>query len=343
MRFGPHPPGRTDSAPRRLGVVGTMVWDTIHDRDGHREPVVEWGGICYTLEALCAVLPEEWEIVPIVKVGQDLAAEAHRFLDGLPRVRADLGVMTVPEANNRVELRYEDRNRRCEKLSGGVPPWIWTELAPIVRRCDALYVNFISGYELELPTAQALRAGYPGPTYADLHSLFLGIGREGHRIPQPLSAWGEWLRSFDAVQMNEDEFELLGRARGNPWQLAAEVVGPDLKLIAVTLGPNGAAYIAGPGFVEDPARWPGLRGRLATPGASRSGRIEARTVTEDGDPTGCGDVWGATFFARLLAGDDLEPAMKTANEMAGLNVEHRGARGLRFHLMGQLMPESDRA
>ncbi|MEX0980102.1 MAG: carbohydrate kinase family protein [Gemmatimonadota bacterium] len=329
--------------PRRLGVVGTMVWDTIHDRDGVREPLEEWGGIGYAMEALCASLPEAWEIVPIVKLGADLADEALDFLAALPRVRTDIGVRVVPEPNNRVELRYEDRHRRCERLTGGVGPWIWTELAPVVRQCDALYVNFISGYELELPAAQGLHAGFRGPTYADLHSLFLGIGKYGDRVPRPLPSWSEWLRSFDAVQMNEEEFELLGRARGDAWLLAAESVGPDLKLIAVTLGPRGAAYVAGPGFVPDPALWPAVRDRLATPGQTRSGSVADASGEVDGDPTGCGDVWGATFFARLLAGDGLEEAMATANAMAARNVGHRGARGLRYHLKGQLMSESEGA
>ena len=56
----------------------------------------------------------------------------------------------------------------------------------------------------------------------------------------------------------------------------------------------------------------------------------------EGDPTGCGDVWGATFFARLLAGDALEAAMWEANRLAARNVSHRGARGLVRHLGGRL-------
>lgn len=324
---------REEEGIRRLGVVGTMVWDTIHRRDIRREPVEEWGGIAYALGAVEAALPEEWEILPILKVGSDLSEAALRFLHELPRTRAE-GVVVVSEPNNRVELRYLDEGRRTERLSGGVPPWAWTELAPLVRTCDALYVNFISGFEMDLDTARALRAAFGGPTYADLHSLFLGVGGGGMREPRELPAWGAWLRCFDALQMNEEEFELLGRAWGDPWQLAAEVVGAELKMIAVTLGPRGAAYVTAPGFRHDPREWPEIRRRVGTSGASRSGRVEGEA--RSGDPTGCGDVWGGTFFARLLAGDGLEDAMEEANRMAGRNVEHRGARGLHLHLRGQL-------
>jgi len=324
---------------KRLGVIGTLVWDTIHDRDGRRTPVEEWGGIAYGLAAAVAALPEDWTVVPVLKVGRDLSEPALRYLRGLPRVDAEAAVRIVPEPNNRVELRYQGMERRSERLRGGVPPWTWPELAPLVADLDALYVNFISGFEMDLDAARSLRAGYAGPTYADLHSLFLGVGAEGLRVPRELPLWSDWLRCFDAVQMNEAEFELLGRAWGDPWALAAHVVGPELKLIAVTLGARGAAYVAGAGFDADPTRWPATRHQVAVPGATTSALVPARTVADEGDPTGCGDVWGATFFARLLAGDGFEPALQHANDMAARNVTHRGAGGLHLHLAGRLAEE----
>jgi hypothetical protein len=295
--------------------------------------VEEWGGIAYGLAALSTSLPEGWSVLPIIKLGRDLAEEGRRFLREIPRLK-DAGIVVVPEPNNRVELRYESASRRCERLTGGVPSWTWPELAPLVEMCDALYVNFISGFEVELDTAQALRTGYRGPVYADLHSLFLGINRHGNRFPRALEAWAAWLRCFDAVQMNEDEFELLG-AGGDPWQLAAGALGPDLKLITVTLGARGAAYVASAGFRADPMRWRSQSG-VAVAERAHSGRIPPEEAARAGDPTGCGDVWGATVFARLLAGDDLEAAMREANRLAARNVEHRGARGLYRHLVGRL-------
>jgi hypothetical protein len=324
-----------------LGVVGTLVWDTILNRDVRVEPVEEWGGIGYALEALTVSLPEEWEILPLVRVGRDLAEPALRYLHELPRVRAGPGVVVVPHPNNRVELVYRDGVRQCEKLTGGVPSWGWPQLSPLLGLCDALYVNFISGFEMELETARNLKVAFPGPIWADLHSLFLGVGAEGIRVPRPLPAWADWLHSFDAVQMNEDEFHLLGEAAGDPWALAGAAVGADLSLLAVTLGSRGAAYVASGGFQSDPWRWAGSRGRLADPAPARSGRVEGRRVEEGGDSTGCGDVWGATAFARLLSGDDLEGAIARANEMAARNVGHRGARGLRHHLSGRVAPEGE--
>jgi sugar/nucleoside kinase (ribokinase family) len=326
---------------RVLGVVGTMVWDRIADRDGRAHPVEEWGGIAYALSALRAALPSSWTILPIVKIGRDLAEDAYRFLREIPGLDVSALVM-VSEPNNRVELRYSAAERRTERLSGGVPAWTWPELAPLVSLCDALYVNFISGFEMELETAMALRVGYAGPTYADLHSLFLGVNPTGLRVPRTLQAWREWLRCFDGVQMNEDEFQLLGVASGDPWHLAADALGPDLRLLTVTLGPRGAAYVASGDFDADPATWKRRRG-LEVRSAARSALVARHEPPLAGDPTGCGDVWGATFFSRLLAGDDLETAMTEANRLAARNVAHRGARGLFRHLSGRLSYFEERA
>ena len=141
--------------------------------------------------------------------------------------------------------------------------------------------------------------------------------------------------------MNADEFELLGRATGDPWALAAKIVGPELKLITVTLGPNGAGYIADAAFRSDPSYWPDTRYRVATPGPARSGIAHTEGTEVVGDPTGCGDVWGATFLARLIGGDQLQSAMIQANRIAARNVEHRGASGLHRHLRGRLSTEGD--
>jgi hypothetical protein len=316
---------------RRLGVVGSFVWDVIH-RPG-AAPVEEWGGITYALGALDAALPDEWEIVPLAKVGSDLAPQARQFLRTLRRIAPDAAPIEVPHPNNRVVLRYTSAERRCEQLTGGVPPWQWLGLKPLLHDLDALYVNLISGFELDLETAQLLRAHFKGPMYGDLHSLFLGMAADGVRVPQPVPAAAEWCRCFDFTQMNEDEMSLIA---GNALAFAARVLHDGVSTLAVTLGSRGAVYFAAPGFdrITDLQQ----RGLSTSSGAVRTALVPAAKtrLTNGGDPTGCGDVWGATYFSRLLAGDDLSRAMQAAMVAAARNVEHRGATGLAQFLRGEL-------
>ncbi|MEJ2339873.1 MAG: carbohydrate kinase family protein [Gemmatimonadales bacterium] len=320
---------------KRLGALGTMVWDTIHARDPvHSEPVEEWGGICYGFSAFEAAAPDGWELLPIVKVGANLRERANAYLSSLSRVGSLDGVLTVQEANNEVEIVYGDCARRCETLKGGVPGWTWEELEPLARTCDALYVNFIAGWELDLHTAQQVRKNHRGPLYCDLHSIFLGVGSGGVREPRPLTEWREWLRCFDLVQVNEDE------PCDEPWPLAADIVGEEIKALFVTLGERGAAWVAESGF-------DGLTSETGAPAPgsaqATSALAAAPRVVRQPDPTGCGDVWGMTCFASLLGGSSLRAAAERANELAARSAEHRGASRLGPLLAGSTSTLEPRA
>ncbi len=321
----------------RLGILGSLVWDEIHGRDPAAPPVEEWGGIAYGLAGLDAALPAAWEIVPLVKVGRDLAGEAAALLRTLERLAPSARCVEVPVPNNRVVLRYESRDRRCERMSGGVPGWTWPELGPMVRDLDAIYVNFISGFELCLGTAQALRAGFRGRIYADCHSLFLGMRQDGIRVLRPLPDAPSWWGCFDVVQMNEDEMAQLGR---DPLIVAADVLGAGASLVVVTLGARGAAYVADRQMVRwSDGQWD--RAQRLSIGPSDHPTIRTAVVPAPAvdalDPTGCGDVFGATLCARLLAGDAVEPAIREANRLAARTATYRGAGNLARFLKGDLV------
>jgi hypothetical protein len=319
---------------KRLGVIGSFVWDVIYGRDARAVPVQEWGGITYALSALDAALPEDWEIVPVIKVGSDLAAQAGDFLRTLRRLAPGAALVEVPYPNNRVELRYFSDERRSEVLRGGVPAWSWLGLTPLLRGLDALYVNLISGFELDLETAQLIRQHFRGPIYCDLHSLALAVQPSGLRTLRPLPNAGEWCRCFDLLQVNEDELAMMAP---DPMALAATALSAGVRCLTVTLGARGAVYFAAPGFerLDDLAAPQPLGGVV---GAVRTALVPAEATREQGagDPTGCGDVWGATYFSRLVAGDKLADAMRAAHRAAARNVEHRGATGLANYLRGEL-------
>ncbi len=295
-----------------------MVWDTIHGRDPAQAAVQEWGGISYALAALDATLSDDWEIVPLIKVGRDLAPQANDFLRSIRHRPHAARFIEVPEPNNRVTLRYESAERRCEQMTGGVPPWTWAELGPLIQDLDALYINFISGYEMNLETAQLLRRGFPKFVYADLHSLFLGKEPNGMRVPRALPQAPAWFGCFSVVQLNEDEMGQLG---SDPLAIAADALRQGCTALCVTLGKRGAAY-----FTGNPIR----TALIPAP------PLPQPALDQVSDPTGCGDVFGGAVTARLLGGAVLEDALRTGTQLGARNLSHRGATGLRDHLMGRL-------
>jgi sugar/nucleoside kinase (ribokinase family) len=139
--------------------------------------------------------------------------------------------------------------------------------------------------------------------------------------------------------MNEEEMATIAP---DPMSLAATAIAAGVSCLLVTLGKRGAVYFAAPGFdriCDLPPRQglaTGPRGATGGLGAVRTALIPSKIVNTQGDPTGCGDVYGATYFSRMLAGDKLSDAMKAAANAAARNVTHRGATGLASHLRGEL-------
>ena len=295
-------------------MIGTAVLDTIRRPASDEAPVHAPGGILYSLAAFEARPPEGWTLFPIVKVGHDGRETVDGFLGRLTRLGSREGIRYVDEPNNRVELVYARDGSRSERLTGGVPGWGWEELGPLAATCDALYVNLIAGWELERTAAERLRQAVSGPVYCDLHSLLLDVGDDGVRRPSVPEDWRAWTVCFDYLQVNRDELELLAAdAEREPWTLARELVGDRPRLLFVTLGPDGAA-------------WVGEDGNAGA--APRRERVPLDPSAVSGDATGCGDVWGMSCFGSLLEGDGPGEAVRRANALARRNAGLSGADAL---------------
>jgi len=306
-----------------LGVIGTLVWDTIIPHDPAMTIYEGWGGITYSLEALQATLGPSWTVLPIVKVGSDFHEAARSLVGRYPAVSSLDGLIEVREPNNRVELRYVDAGSRRETLSGGVPAWTWSELRPLAQRCDALYVNLIAGWELDRPVVERLGDTYDRPAYLDVHSLVLGVSETGSRIPRVVPDWDRWVGAFDFVQLNENELASLIPGPGDPWTALEGVLNGRTAALFVTRGRQGVRYVACESALD------GLARKNAGAGSSRpvTGQVDVVQAIDVGDPTGCGDVWGAVCFGSLVSGAPVEIAIRKANRVAAQAAMHRGAVG----------------
>ncbi|MEX2583336.1 MAG: carbohydrate kinase family protein [Gemmatimonadota bacterium] len=307
--------------PRRLGVLGTFVWDTIwHPGRGDERPLEQWGGIAYSMAAASAACPAGWEIEPFAKVGEDLLTEALRFVDDLANVGSREGLRRVAQPNNRVELRYFEPSERTERLTGGVVPWEAEELLEAIGELDALYVNMVSGLELDLEAATTLAARAAIPSYIDLHSLFLGPPGDGPREPRPLPEWENWASCFDVVQLNEQELALTGV--GQPEELLRLEAFPSLRPagIMITRGGRGATAVLRRG------QGGALGWRVGSGGGRELMQLDVPTVggPQRGDPTGCGDVWGAVLFAGLLEGRSPPESLRRAHVAAAAKLRAAG-------------------
>lgn len=309
-----------------LGILGTLVLDRIHRPPPAAggtpsAPTEDWGGILYSLEAFEAARDSDWTFLPIAKIGADVYEEAVSRVETLSGVERLGGLRRVPEPNNRVELYYHDRGDRCERLTGGVPGWRWPELEPLLAGCDALYVNFIAGWELDLRAARELRRGFNGPIYADIHSLLLGIDESGVRVRRALPEREEWMACFDYVQGNRAEIAIVADVVG-PLEAVSRLAERGAEAAFCTLGAKGAAW----------ASADGTRGvETLAPADRPAGSV---------DPTGCGDAWGAVCVATMLAGRRVQAAVRRANRFGAATAGHPGTAGL-SRALGRAVPAGE--
>src|SRR5215218_8625832 len=118
------------------------------------------------------------------------------------------------------------------------------------------------------------------------------VAPSGLRELHPMPNVGEWCACFDLLQVNEDEMSMMAP---DPLALAATAIARGVRCLAVTMGSRGAVYFAAPGFdaLQD-LRTPRPFGTDVAPIRTALVPVESASQTS-GDPTGCGDVWGATY------------------------------------------------
>ena len=172
----------------------------------------EWGGIAYALSSLDAHLPPDWEIVPLIKVGRDLSAEAARFMRTLTRLVPGGALHRGAGAEqprgaalpvHRAPLRAHERRRAGMELGGAGPDGDATS----TRSTSISFPDSRCAWARRRRSGRASRK----PIYADLHSLFLGMQHDGIRMLQPLRRPRAWFCCFDVVQMNEEEMQQISR------------------------------------------------------------------------------------------------------------------------------------
>ncbi|GJQ21292.1 MAG: hypothetical protein HBSIN02_16470 [Bacteroidia bacterium] len=291
-------------------VIGHLCLDTLH-LPNQAEPVRDFGGIVYSIATLAAMMDREARILPVVGVGE---AEYDRFLDWLkqfPNVDA-AGVYRFKGPTNDVHLFYGEGGSRIECSKDIARPIPIEHIRPFLE-ADGIHINMISGFDITLETLDAIRMETRDrgtPLTFDTHSLSLGIDHEFKRFRRPLSDWRRWYFMLDTVQLSEDEAAGLTPERYTEQDFVHQALSLMVKNIIITRGARGATLFE-------------QRNKKIT-----RHDLPGHKLTDSPDPTGCGDVFGAAFFAEYLRTHSALRAAGIANKVAAWHTTYSGTAGL---------------
>ena len=289
----------------KIAVIGTINRDTIYPYRGLK--IESYGGILYNLIALASLLQEKATLFPICNLGNDLQDTINQTLEPFHTILRK-GIRIVPLRNNHAILRYTSPTQRKEYLENRVPPLTFKQVE-LSLKCDHILINFISGFDLSLETLKQLRDAFEGIIFIDIHSLTLGLAKDGTRFLRHLDDWTEWIRQGNIIQLNHSEAQILARQKLSHYDdladFAKQILENGPHVVLVTLAEEGSvmAYKSDSSMILD--------------------RCPAYHVVNV-DSTGCGDVFSAGFIAEYLRSQDPLTANRFANRVAGINCTLRG-------------------
>ncbi len=287
-------------------VLGHLCLDVIHPVDG---PAIEsYGGIFYSVAALSTLLEPRDRVSPVFGVHRAEHAALIETLSRFPNVDTS-GIFPFDGPTNRVHLYYRPGGTRTEcsrDISAPIP------LERIRRSLDvdAILVNMVSGSDLTLETLDAVRMAVRGsktPMHFDFHSLTLGVTDTHERRRRPVEEWRRWAFMVDTLQLNEEEIAGLPMEPMTEQQTAGHLLTLGVKGVLVTRGSRGVGV-----YRNDQKHVV----RTDIPGIA---------VRGEGEPTGCGDVFGAAFVVRYVRTGDLLASAEFANRVAAAKARLRGA------------------
>ncbi len=193
----------------KVTVIGTINKDTIIFPDGKRTE--SFGGILYNLSALSGLGRKRMEIYPVCNLGYDVYNQVEGILKKHDNVKL-AGINKVRRKNNHAYLLIDKESQREEILRNRVPALSFVQVKPFLNS-GAILVNFISGFDIGLNTLKRIRTNTDALIFMDIHSLALGIHKDGKRFLKTPRSWREYLKQADLVQTNLLELNVLSKKR----------------------------------------------------------------------------------------------------------------------------------
>ncbi len=309
----------------KLGVIGEPCIDYIHR--GEKATNKQFGGILYSIVSLAVISKESSEIYPIMNLGSDEYDNVVPFLEGFKNIKTNC--IRKSSHNTRVvNLFYETKDGilnttskktydREESSTEPTLPVEYEDVKYILNELDGILINMVSGVDITIDTLKKLRKNFNGYVHMDLHNLVMQTFPDGTRRQLPVKNWEDWCSQSNTLQMNESEIAVLTGGNVTEFETAEKILrAGKVKHIIITRGNEGVSLYQ-------------MKTKLNNTELEK--RDFPAVINENFiDSTGCGDVFGASFFYMNALNNltDINNSINFANKIAGLNTVLSGVEQL---------------
>jgi len=297
-------------APYKIAVVGSINEDFIIHEGKEKH---SFGGALYNLAALSILMPDS-SVQPVAFLGQNIWPKLAGLTGSLKNLDWS-AAQKLKRKTNQVRLFYLPNGEKREILKHPVPKFAGQDLKSVLNS-DAVLFNFISGWEISPKLFQKLRGKYSGIIHVDIHSLLLGIRRNGERYSRVPKNWQVFLDA-DFVQLNQNEWEL---AAGLPFnhenliRFCRRWKSRRWKAIIVTLAEKGAV--------------------LAYRDADVKTLSCSAPKVKNPEQTGAGDFFASGFLSAILQMKGLKKALQRGVRTASWKCRYEGIENVLRHRAG---------
>jgi len=272
----------------KILIIGHTVEDHIVYRGEEQE--VKPGGIFYSASAfhflkdagdeiyLCtSIQKENYELFAFVY--DHFKHDYFSYVEKIPKIHLNV-------------FEKKERHERYENITDKL-----TVPFEALNQFDGIFINMITGFDINVEDLQQIRKNYNGLIYLDVHSLARGIDDNYRRDFRKIPDAKKWISSVDILQANDHELFTLSEKKDEK-EIAEELLQLGAKIIPVTKGEHGATLFA---LNND---------------ENFSITIPAIDI-ETKNKIGCGDVFGAAFFSSYIKDKNMEKAFALANIAGG--------------------------
>ena len=275
-----------------LLIIGHSVVDKINYK-GNEE--LKPGGIFYSTIALRYLGEQDDEIflcTAMCKKDEYLFKDIYEMVDKEYVQYVD----NIPT----VKLNVYDDKERDETYSNIIKNL--TLPMNELNKFDGIFINMITGFDINLKQMEEVRKEFNGLIYFDVHTFSRGVRDDMKRNFRRIPAFDKWAKNIDILQVNEEEIQTISDNK-NKIDIVREMFSYGIKILIVTKAEHGArAY-----FIEENE----IKSIFIS-------AIKVKVLNK----VGCGDVFGAVFFYNYIRKADIIDSLRAANFAAGVSTTY---------------------